>query len=150
MHFLATDWWTIWPHEINELGTITSFLSLIISLYVAYTVHSISKHYKALALIPNVKKRLTGQIKNLLTLKENKDWQGFKDETAAVVANIKFVIELTSGAVKKSAVKCQKCSKKIIDNDSSSFPAADAENFSLSLRTLQMDLENLIQKDKWR
>jgi hypothetical protein len=141
---------SVLPQWANDLGSIASKISLGVSLYVAWRLQTISRHYRQLIIIPKIKTRIRGHLKNLDTLSKSKDWPAFRTESAAVAAAADQAKSITFGSARQSANLALIAARSITSISATSFQAENAEQLVLALTELEVQLGHFVENKKWQ
>jgi hypothetical protein len=138
------------PQWVHNAGSIASILSLILTAIVAFKVYAIAKHYRELALVPNLHSKLSTHLKNLDKLVKAKDWNGFQKEIAIVIATTETAAPFVGRELRKRIGDVVKTGRETIDHNSLDFSHKHANELVLKLTEVNAKLEYHIEDKRWQ
>ncbi len=138
------------PQWVHDAGSISSMLSLILTAIVAFKVNAIAKHYRELALIPNLHSKLSTHLKNLDKLMKAKDWNGFQREVAIVIATTETTAPFVTGDLRKRIFDVVQTGRAAMDYDSLNFSHKHANELVLKLTEVNAKLEYHLEDKRWQ
>lgn len=134
---------------MNDASTVILIVSFGVSLYVAWQVRTITRHYRQLALVPKIKRRLVVHLKGLEKSIDTKDWKIFRMEAAGVKAITGQAIHVVSSSARRAASNAHKKAILVTESKAKSFPKIVAEDLHLAMVELERQLDLLIEDKKW-
>lgn len=138
------------PQWVHDLGSLSSILSLIATIVVAWKISTITKHYRELALVPQLKTKTSTHLKNLEKTMKSKDWLAFQKEAAVVTATIENAEMYIQGTAKPLAMKTIASARIITRSQSQDFLHAEANELVVLLTEIDATLQLSIESKKWQ
>lgn len=138
------------PQWVHDLGSISSILSLIATIFVAWKISTIVKHYRELALVPQLRDKTSSHLKNLDKCLKAKDWLGFQKEAAIVTATIESAVQYVDRPSKPQVLKTISIARGITQSQSPNFLHNEANELIVSLVEIDAKLQLRIENKKWQ
>lgn len=137
------------PQWLRDLGTVSSVLSFVASIFIIIKTWRIARHYQQLAIVPRTKRQLRIHLKNLDIHIKNKNSAEIRKVVASTISLVTHLKSITFGVTRKSAKKTLIEAMSISAIDESAFSIADVDRLQLMLIELETDIGQFIEQKKW-
>lgn len=138
------------PQWVNDAGSISSIVSLLLTAIVTYKLYAIAKHYRELFMVPKVQAKLSMQLKNLTKRSNAKDWDGFLREVAVAIATIESALPYVPNDLKALISDVIQNGRDAMEGGSLGFSHEHANDFILRLTVANTKLELQIVDKQWQ